>query len=70
MEWADFLEKEKCGGPRPTEEPDVRLGDRYMLYWLDEEEPDHWETVTEDNINWFRWALTSPDNDCWTLKKV
>ena len=71
MEWADVLEREKCGGARPTWRDEIeapKIGEIYRVkdYCTDKVE---YVTVTEDNTKWIRWALTSPDNDMYSVTK-
>ena len=71
MEWADVLHEEKCGGPKPDWRDEIegpKIGEIYRVkyYCTDEVE---YMTVTEDNIKWIRWALTSRDNDMYSVTK-
>lgn len=72
MEWADFLNEWKCGGPEPDwrdeiEEP--QIGETYRVEdYLTGEVT--YEVVTKENIRTIRWWLFSPDNDMYSVRKI
>jgi len=70
-EWADFLNDQKCGGPRDVEEVCVELGDKFRVRcYADPEESAEVQTVDAENIGWFRWALNDRENDMWELERI
>ena len=70
-EWADFLNDQKCGGPREREEVEVKIGDKFRVRcYSDPEESSEVQTVDAENIAWFRWALNDRENDMWELERI
>lgn len=70
-EWADFLNDQKCGGPREIEEREVKIGDKFRVRcYADPEESAEIQTVDAENIKWFRWALNDRENDYWEVIRI